>query len=172
MVSIVREDDILSPEMTMIVRYNGPNPYQAYQHTKGWMRDIWRVEAKDFWEREFRWDSSGDPRGFFVRAFVVRGVDRFSKVIIEVVMQGAQPSNPKKPGPLEIKLTGTLQTTFGNGSVLQDARNPIFRFLVWTYARYFYREQRKFYIRKEREKLNLLKGRYEELLGIKPPFGR
>jgi len=169
MVSIVMEDDCLAPETYIVIKYNGRNPFAAYCNLKKFLREIWEVEAKDYWEREFRWDNSEDPHGFFVKAYVVKGLDRFTKVIIEVVMQGVQPSDQTKPGSVEIKIGGVLRTEFGGGNVLEDARNPFFRAITWFYVRYFYWKQRRFYLREWcYNRIQRLKRAFQELLNITP----
>lgn len=169
MVAIIMEDDCLVPESTIVIRYNGPRPFIAYQKVRDFLRDIWEVEAKDYWEREFRWDNSADPRDFFVKSYVVKGLDRFTRVIIEVVMQGIQPSDLEKPGRIEIKLSGVIKTNLGGNTVLDDARNPLYRAIAWMYLRYFYWKQRRFYLEEWcYNRLQRLKRMYQELLKITP----
>ena len=167
MASVTIQDDCLAPEGYMTLKYNGPIPFKAYYVTITFMRKIWEVEAKDYWEREFRWDNTSDPRSFFVKAYVHKGIDRFTSVTIEVILEGKQPADSNKPGSLLIKIGGVLTTKFGGGSVLQDARNPIYAGLIWLYNHLFYRKQRRDYLEIWcKRRLYELKRMYQEFLGI------
>jgi hypothetical protein len=137
------------------------------------MRDIWEVEAIAYWEREFRWDASSDPHEFVVKSYVDRGIDNFSRARIEVFMQGWQPSDPTKPGKLEIRIGGVLTSKFGGNGVLDDARNPLFKAFMWFYVRLFYQKQREYYLRDWcYNRIHKLKEIYQEILNIKPPIER
>ena len=163
------EDDCLVPFGNLIIKFKGPNPFRSVQKTPRFLRDIWEVESKDYWERQFRYNPDEDPRGFYLNAYVVRGLDRFSRVIIEVIIQGAQPSDPKKEGWCEIKLGGVIKTEFGGSTIFEDIKNPLTKTFYWFYDRYFHRKQRVQYLDFWcREKLMEIRRRYQVLLGITP----
>ena len=163
------EDDCLVPYGKFIIKYKGPDPFKSVQSTPKFLRHIWEVEAKDYWERQFRYNPDEDPRGFFLNAYVVKGVDRFSRAVIEVIIQGKQPSDPTKEGWVVIKIGGVLKTKFGGDTIFEDIRNPLTRSFYWFYDRYFHRKQRRFYLEFWcREKLTELRRSYQELLGITP----
>ncbi len=171
MATITMEDDCLAPDLQIVINYKGLNPIIAYQKLKRAMRDTWEVEAKDYWEREFRWDASGDPREFIVKAYVVKNMDKFSRVVVEIFVQGHQPSDPSKPGDAEIRIGGYLKSRFGGRGVIDDARNPIYKALIWMYNRYFYYEQRRYYLHEWcYKKLHKIKEIYQKILNIAPPM--
>lgn len=62
------------------------------------MRNTWEVESIGFWEREFRWDNTSDPNEFVIRCYIDKGIDKYTKVLIEVFIQGKQPVDPTKQG--------------------------------------------------------------------------
>ncbi len=137
------------------------------------MREIWEVEAIAYWEREFRWDASADPHEFVVKSYVNRGLDAFTHIRVEVFMQGWQPSDPNKPGTLEIRMGGALITRLGGGTVFSDARNPIWKAVMWFYVNLFYKKQIQFYVNEWcYNRLQRLKTFYQELLNIAPPVER
>lgn len=167
MASVTIQDDCLAPEGYITLKYNGVAPFKAYPVVANFMRTIWEVEAKDYWEREFRWDNTSDPRGFFVKAYVNKGIDQFTSVTIEVVIEGKQPADINKPGSVVIKMGGVLTSKFGGGTILQDAKNPFYKSLVWMYDHFFYRKQRRTYLDIWcKRRLDILKRRYQEFLGI------
>ena len=170
MTKLLIEDDCLAPDTPIKIHYKGPNPFRAYSKTITFLRKIWEIEAKDYWERQFRYNPDEDPRGFYVTAYVNKGLDRFTRIIVEVVMQGAQPSDPTKEGWIEIKIGGVLKTEYGGNTIFEDIRNPITRFLYWLYDKVYYQDRRKYYLKEWcYKRLHELKERYQELLGILPP---
>ena len=169
MAKIFMQDDCLDPEYYLTIKYSGLKPIEAYHHTITYLREIWEVEAKDYWEREFRWDVTSEPRTFFVKAFVDKELDNKTAVTIEVIMTGTQPSDLSRPGKIEIKMSGVMRTTFGGNSILEDARNPFYKSFIWMYNHFFYRKQRRNYLNVWcKRNLNRLKKRYENLLNIIP----
>lgn len=169
MARLILEDDCLAPDTQIVLRYEGPDPFRAYQRLNRLMRDIWEVEAIAYWEREFRWDNSGDPHEFVVKSYVDRGIDAFTRARIEVFMQGWQPSDPTKPGRLEIRMGGVLVSTFGGGNIFNDARNPLFKVFMEFYIKYFYQKQRQYYLKEWcYNRLQRLKRAYQEILNITP----
>jgi len=170
MASIKLEDDCLAPNMQVVIRFEGPNPYAIYPKIKSLMKDIWEVESIAYWEREFRWDASSDPREFVIRCYIDKGLDRFTRVLIEVFIQGWQPADPTKTGKVEIRIGGVLRTTFGGNTVLDDAKNPLFKMFFWAYNKYFYSNQRRYYIREWcYNRIQILKGEIQKILNIAPP---
>ncbi len=163
------EDDCLVPYGQFVIKFKGPNPFRAVQATAKFLRHIWEVEAKDYWERQFRYNPDEDPRGFFLNSYVVKGLDKYTKVVVEVIIQGVQPSDPNKEGWVEIKIGGVLKTEFGGDTVFDDIRNPLIRQVYWFYEKFFHRKQRVQYLDFWcREKLTVLKRQYQELLRITP----
>jgi hypothetical protein len=166
------EDDCIVPDGTLVIRYKGPNPFRAVQATAKLMRRIWEVEAVAYWERDFRYNPDEDPRGFLLKSYVNKSLDGFSKVIIETIIQGKQPSDPKKEGWCEIKIGGVLKTSFGGNTIFEDVKNPIVKQFYLFYDRYFHRKQRRFYLEYWcRQRLDDLKKAYQEVLGITPAQG-
>jgi len=166
---IEMEDNCLTPENWLTINFKGPNPFKAYHVTKDFLRKIWEVEAKDYWEREFRWSAEDDPIGFVCKSYVVKSLDRFTRVIVEVRMQGKQWKDPNKEGSVEIRISGFLKTSFGGNSVLTDAKNPLYRGLMLLYNKFFYWDRRRQYIELFcKRRLQILKSQYQEALNIKP----
>ena len=164
------EDDCLTPEASLIIKYKGVYPFKAYLVTKKFMRELWQVEAKDYWEREFRWSGQNDPAGFICGSYVAKPLDRFSEVIAEVWMQGSQPKDLTKEGQVEIRINGVLKTKFGGNGFFQDYRNPFVRTFYWFYNWYFYQHRRREHLEFWcKGKMHELKRRYLEVLNMTPP---
>ncbi len=161
------EDDCLSPERTIVIEYSGTDPFKACRALKEMLGRIFEVETIDLWERDFRWDTSSDPRGFYVRMYVNKGIDARTRMIIEVIMEGAQPSDPAKKGRLKISISGRLRTEYTMKSFFQTL--PIYKFFVWLYHKLFYENVKRSYIHLCNRLIDQLNYELRELLKLPLP---
>ena len=169
LVTLRMEDDCLVPYGQLIIKYKGPNPFKAVNATANFMRKIMEVDAVAYWERDFRFNADEDPSGFMQKSYVSKGLDRFTRVLVEIIIQGAQPSDPMKEGWCEIKIGGVLKTSFGGNTMFTDIKNPFIKTFFWFYDKYFHRKQRRLYLDEFcRRRLNELKRAYQESLNITP----
>jgi hypothetical protein len=160
------EDDCLAPEAKITIEYTGTDPFRAYKIAKDTMRKVLEVEAMDFWERDFRWDISSDPRDFFTRLYVDKGIDSRSRALIEVIMQGKIPSDPNKEGRITIQIGGRLRTDYTLETAFQQL--PIYRGLIWLYHKIFYNRVRRGYLDMCYDWIQKLNSAFREVLGIPP----
>lgn len=166
MATIYMEEECLAPKTHLEVNYKGPDPFKAYKACVGIVRRIFEVETKDVWEREFRWDFSGDPREFLAKIFVVKGLDKFTKLIVEVFIHGHQPSNPNGVGDVKIKISGVLRITWPEKTFFH--KTPIYKGLMWLYFQHFYKDVHKMYLELCRRNLERVKEAFLQLLKIAP----
>lgn len=141
----VVEDDCLAPRPQLKIEYSGPNPFSIYQKAEGILRTIWQIGGVDYWERDFRWDVTSDPRSFFVRICINKKFDARSAAFAEITMEGVQPADPTKPGKVTILLAAKLKSEFDISSLFQ--RSPIYKALLWIYNKFFYSNVRRGYIK-------------------------
>jgi hypothetical protein len=163
----VFEDDCAAPERRTKIDYTGPNPFKVCLIIRSLLEKIYEVEAVDLWERDFRWDTTSDPRGFFMRMYVSKGVDAHTRMFIEVVIQGAQPSDPTKNGKVTIYINGKLRTAYELDTVFK--RLPIYKAIRWLYNMIFYSEVRRGYIRLCNQLNEQLGREIREALGMPVP---
>jgi hypothetical protein len=138
------EDDCLAPTASLKIDFEGPNPFLLYQKAKGIIQKNFNITSSDYWERDFRWDTTSDPRDFFVRIMAKKGLDRRSKILAEFVMQGKQPGDPSKNGKITVIISARLITEHQMKTPIQ--RSPFYKFLLWLYHRLFYNRVRRGYI--------------------------
>ena len=144
MVKWTFEDDCLVPQGKIKIEYRGKNPFGMAQKARGIALRIFEVEAKDYWERDFRWDISGDPRSFYLRNYVNKALDFRSSLLTEITFQGAHPTDPEKEGALIINISAKLKTEFNLGSKFQQL--PFYRGLLKLYNFAFYNKVRRNYL--------------------------
>jgi hypothetical protein len=160
----ILEDDCLVPERVLRIDFKGPNPFKLYGAVPQFLRSIFDVRGKDVYEKEFRWDNTGDPRDFFSRFVVRKGYDMWSVVWAEVTMQGKQPSDPNKDGEVFILLTGKLLTRSPENTPW--ARTGVYKSIRWLSFRTLYNDVRKNMMEECRIKINDLKRSLEKTLGM------
>jgi len=144
MVKWTFEDDCLTPQGRIKIEYRGKNPYAMVQKSKAILQKVFEIEAKDYWERDFRWDTTSEPRQFFIRTYANKGIDLRSTVLAEVVFQGVQPSDPDKDGALIIFIGAKLKTEFNFTTKIQNL--PMYRGLIKIYNFIFYNKVRRQYL--------------------------
>ncbi|MEM5815171.1 MAG: hypothetical protein QXD89_01635 [Candidatus Aenigmatarchaeota archaeon] len=165
MTSWILEDECLVPEKYIKIEYKGPNPFLAYQASLGIFRKIVEIDLGDYWERDFRWDVTGDPRDFYIRAIVEKGLDSRSKMLFEIIMQGKQPKDPSKSGELVILIGAKLVTQYRQDSPFQQT--IFYKSLLWLYNFFFYFKVRRRYLNMCKEFCEKIRDAYKELLKIR-----
>jgi len=158
------EDDCLAPERYIKITYRGPNPFSAYQSSLAICRKYLEIDAADYWEREFRWDSSEDPRGFYIRSIVQKSMDSKSKIYFEIIMQGKQPKDSSKEGELVILIGAKLTTEYRQETPFQ--KSEFYKNLLRIYNLFFYFKVRRRYLQLCKELCEKLRDAYKELLKI------
>jgi len=136
----VLEDDCLAPTAKMTIKYTGPNPMKLFKNVRPMLERIFDVSAKDIWERDYRWDTTEEPRSFFIRLYVDKGLDQRSGLLIEIIFQGKQPSDPLKEGSMTVTINGRLKTEF-------EIRLPMYKTIWWFYSYFFYGKVRRGYLK-------------------------
>jgi len=164
MPSWILEDDCLAPGRYVRIVYNGPNPFSAYQSSFSILQRVLEIDSADYLERDFRWDISGDPRGFYVRAIIEKKMDARSVVHIEIIMQGAQPSDPSKNGNLTILIGARLRTEYKLETPFQQS--SFYKALLWLYNFFFYFRIRRDYIKICNDWISRLTKAYREFLKL------
>lgn len=178
--SLRLEDDCLAPVPKLKVDYTGPNPIKVYQVVRGLLIKIFEVSGKDVWERDFRWDATTDPRGFFIRVYADKPLDARTSIFVETTFQGFQPSDPNKNGKVTILIGAKMRTEYKLDSAFK--RLPIYSGitklgglaevggLLWLYHKIFYAQVRRDYIRNHcNKRLETLWRELREVLGMPVP---
>jgi len=156
------QDDCFAPYGKMELKFRGPNPFGLYQKATGMIMKIFELEEKDVWERDFRWDTTTDPRTFFVRIIANKGLDLPSKLRVEIVFQGRQPSDPTKEGQITLGFYGRLQTEFPLDTFFRQL--PIYQGFLRLYNFLFYNSVRRNYLKLCREYTQRLMAAFRELM--------
>lgn len=159
----VIRDDVLAPKDVKIINYSGPNPLVVYYALDKLFRLTFKVKGTHLFEPDFRWDTTADPRPFYIRFYTEKGFDKFSRFRIEIWMQGRQPTDPTKNGDIRVEIRGWLETRYPISTLLHKIfLLPFFYF----YHIVFYNRIRRQYLQFLREGVERVEVEIRNLLKI------
>jgi hypothetical protein len=162
------EDDCFTPEREIKLEYTGPNVFVRFHNViRPLLERNFEVEAIDLWERDFRYDLSGDPHTFFIRYQIDKGLDANSRILFEVVVQGKQPVDSKKDGRITILISGRLRTGYNLDTAFK--KTPLYKGMKWVVHRTLYNEIRRGYFRVCSEFVEKLMVELRKLFGMPMP---
>lgn len=151
-------DDILAPNDTIKVRYEGKEPFKPVTAALAVLKDVLRITTKDTLSTDIRWDVSSEPRSFYGRWEGRRKEDRWSRSVVRIIIQGEQHSKERK-GWVRIELKGVLETKFVYSNFIQ-------RTFWFIYNRLFYYAQRRRYVDMAKTDMYEIRERFTRMLGI------
>lgn len=140
----VIEDDILAPKGVILIEYRGPNPFAIYPKLRDFLMTIFEAKGLHIYEDDFRWDITGDPRSFFIKTRLEKGLDKFTKGTVSLQLQGKQPIDPRKSGSVEMRVGGKITTEYPIKTVFQKI---VIKPFVWLYHNLIYDNIRRRYIK-------------------------
>ena len=159
------EDDCLAPNARLKIEYKGKNPFQVYKKAKSIITKVLQISSSYYWERDFRWDITTDPRKFFVRIYGKRQLDSRSYALTEVIFQGTQPSDENENGSVTILINGRLVTEYKLKSRLQ--KSNIYVAFLKLYNWIFYWKIRRQYLTMCKDFLDKINLNFKTILNIR-----
>ena len=161
-------DDALAPKGAVVYEYYGPNPFSIYFGLSGILQSIFHVRGKDIFEDQFRWDTTGDPRQFFLRFHMNKGMDKFTEGNVNIKVYGMQPINSEsKEGKLLIEISGDLETSFFSKDAPMTAlQKIILEPFVWIYCHLWYYKIRRQYLHFLQDGVEQLEAEFRKKLGL------
>lgn len=158
------EDDCLVPDRKIKLEFKGKNPFSVCKAARDIFKKVFGVGGSKIFERDFRWDMSSDPRYFFVRYIVKKGIDMRSHTINEIIFEGLQPSDPEKEGKVTITITAKLITEFERKTAFQKL--PLYKGIIWLYNFMFYDKARRDYLKMCVDWVNKLENEFRKFLSM------
>jgi len=166
MVILRYEDDCIEPTAKVKVEYKGPNPFEAYKKVLELLKVKLNISDDEIFERDFRWDSTSDEKsGFFIRIYIMKNLDTHTHTFIEIIFNGDQPRDIKKPGSLTISVITKLVTQYALDTPLE--RTVFFKNLLNFYYNNFYKKIRENYFKDCRELSDKIIKEIKDSLNIK-----
>lgn len=163
MSSYIIQDDVLAPRHELIIEYTGPNPFGIYPQIDPLMRLIFEAKGTHMFEPKFQWDTTEDPRPFFIQTYVQKAFDRFTKFKVAITLQGKQPTDKTKSGKMTLVISGRLFTEFNTDNpVTKIFFTPFF----YLYSIAYYNKIRRQYIQWVRDNIYKLENQIRDRLNI------
>ena len=162
MPKLMMQDDCFGPYGKTELKFKGLNPLNIYRKTTGIVMEIFELEEKDVWERDFRWDTTDEPRGFYIRIIANKGMDIHSTMRVEITFQGKQPSDPTKEGQMTIGFYARMNTSFEMNTWFRKL--PIYYGFLRLYNFLFYNQARRTYLKYCREYTQRLMQTFREMM--------
>ena len=154
-------DDIFAPHETIVLNFEGENPFAVYGIIRDLAEKIFQIEAKDIYEKIFKYDITGDPRWFYNVTSWRKDFDKWTGMIVRILLQGEQHTQTKW-GNVSIQITAWLVTSYQYSNFIQRA--------FWSlYNRTFYYKTRRRYFNLARGMVLSFKDQLAEALGIRKP---
>lgn len=144
MAEVVWIDDIHAPSEWNI-RIAGKNPYQLAEMIPDILRRVLKVQTKDIYEHDVRYDISVDPRTFYGYWEGRRTEDQWTRIIIKVTLQGEQ-SAADGTGNARLRLRGVVTTRYPYNNFIQ-------RTFWWFYNRFYYYKQKRQYLFRTKDEI-------------------
>lgn len=160
--AFVFRDDVLAPKGAIIIEYSGPDPMSVYRKLNDMLQLTFEVKGKDIYETDFRWDIKSDPRAFFIKMHVKKGLDQFSSVTVFFKMQGFQPIDANKPGNIKIEISGFLETNYPTKGIGGIFLIP----LMFIYHLAIYNRIRRRYLQYANERIRRINDTIRSMLNI------
>ena len=165
----VFEDDCLAPERKITLNFVGKNPFKICRQITDIFIKVFEASTTQIRERDFRWDMTSDPRNFYMRIYVVKGVDAHTSMTVGAIIQGKQPVDENKPGSVSISIEGKLRTEFNLNTAFK--KTPIYKGLREFYNFVFYNEVRRKYIYMCNELINKFAEEIRAVYGMPSALG-
>lgn len=162
--SYLIRDELFAPSESITIEYAGPNPIKAYKALDGLAKLIFEIKGTNWFEVDYRVDTTTDPRWFFIHNFFEKTFDKFTKAQLHFRLQGVQPTGPGKEGKLTITVTGWIWTEYK--AIDNPSLKPIFWPFFYFYHRVFYNQRRRRYMEYMRRRTERLLNELKAMLNI------
>jgi hypothetical protein len=160
-------DEVFAPRESIILEYRGPDPMAAYRAVDALAKRLLEAKGTNTYEVDFRWDTTQDPRAFFVNAFYDKAFDKMSGWRVDFKFLGTQPTDPKKEGTLRLEIRAYLKTTYRPEGVHDTIISKLFwKAFLYFYQVVYYNQRRRRYLEYLRRRVNYIVNELRESLKI------
>ncbi len=136
--SVTIKDECLAPYKSLMLFYNGPNPFSVVGKIVSKLDIYFEVSSSGWGEDKFMWDTSGDPIGFYVKWWVRKPLSGYSQLNYDIIVQGDEGAQTKK-GRFTVEVTANVVHRVPTGW--------FHRSMWWIYQYLFYNKRRMEYLK-------------------------
>ncbi|MBI2676257.1 MAG: hypothetical protein HYX24_07395 [Candidatus Aenigmarchaeota archaeon] len=141
-------DDCLVPDKQLLLRYTGLDPFRVAKKITESLRPFFHVSKAGWNWYRLNWDASDDPILFFSRWWVVKRYSHFSRMHIEIKVQGSV-SKTTNEGQFTMTLNARIRTEWKGVGMW-----PLTKLAWELYSYFFYNKARMSFIENCRNSVN------------------
>ncbi len=145
---ILITDDCLVPEKQIILRYTGADPFKVAKKITESLRPFFHVSKAGWNWYRLNWDASDDPIAFFSRWWVAKKYSAFSRMHIEIKVQGTV-SKTTNEGQFNMSINARVRTDWDGLGFW-----PLTKAAWEIYSHLFYNKSRMNFVQNCRNSIN------------------
>lgn len=163
---LLLEDRCLTYRPKLEFSYSGPNPDKAYPKLIDILTTSMGIPRENIQEKGFKWDRSKPEEKFSVSFEVIKDIDKFSYMYIEISMKGnVSPSKEfGKEGNISMSLEGMIRTEYPQDTLWEQSF--FYEMFRTFYHKIFYKEKRYQYIVECRDAMLMLQNEMKEFFNL------
>lgn len=163
---LLLEDRCLTYRPKMEFSYIGPNPDKAYPKLIDILTRSLNIPRENIQEKGFKWDRSKPEEKFSASFEVIKDLDKFTYMYIEISMSGTvKPSKEfDKEGSVKFAMGGMIRTEYPQDTLWE--RSFFYEMLRTFYHRVFYKERRYKWIQECRDQMLQIQNELKEFFNL------
>ncbi len=130
-------DEVLEPNQSIVIKYDGPNPSAAIDIIKTIAKRRFKISSKFWFEEGFVFVDIGPKYELFAHWEAKNKLDRYTRYSFRLLFHMHEDKKTKK-GDFKLNIRPTIETSFAYRNILQ-------RIFYKIFMRMFYYEQRRKY---------------------------
>jgi hypothetical protein len=151
---------------SMEFSYSGPNPDKAYPKFIDILTSEIQIPRENIQEKSFQWDRSGPEEKFSASFEIMKDVDKFSYIYMEVSMRGSlKPSKEfGKEGTVRFKIGGMVRTEYPQDTLWE--KSWFYEMARTFWHRVYYKDRRYKWMAECRDSMLLIQDRLKEFFNL------
>ncbi|MBN2252154.1 MAG: hypothetical protein JW701_00545 [Kosmotogaceae bacterium] len=163
---LLLEDRCLTMRPSMEFSYSGPNPDKAYPKLIDILTSELQVPRENIQEKSFQWDRSGPEEKFSASFEVMKDVDKFTYIYLEIDMRGSMKPSKElgKEGTMRLKIGGMVRTEYPQDTLWE--KSFFYEMMRTFWHRVFYKDRRYKWLSECRDSMLLIQDRLKEFFNL------
>lgn len=163
---LLLEDRCLTMRPKMEFSYSGPNPDKAYPKLMDILTNSLNVPRENIQEKNFKWDRSGPEEKFGASFEIMKDMDKFTYMYIEISMRGSMKPSEKfgKEGSVRFSIGGMIRTEYPQDTLWE--RSFFYEMMRTLWHKVFYRDRRYKWLLECRDAMLMIQNELKEFFNL------
>ena len=163
---LLLEDRCLTLRPKMEFSYSGPNPDKAYPKLIDILTNSLNIPRENIQEKSFKWDRSSPEEKFSASFEVMKDMDKFTYMYIEISMRGSMKPSEKfgKEGSVRFSIGGMIRTEYPQDTMWE--KSFFYEMLRTFWHRAFYHDRRYKCLMECRDAMLLIQNELKEFFNL------